>query len=63
MLHPSMNELLTKIDNRYLLVNIVAKRARDLADEAEREEIPLTEKPVKLALYDVMNDRIAPKTL
>lgn len=63
MLHPSMNELLTKIDNRYLLVNIVAKRARDLADEAEREEIPLTEKPVRLALYDVMNGRIAPKTL
>ena len=59
MLHPSMSELLTKIDNRYLLVNVTAKRARELAEEAEENEIALTEKPVKLALDDIMSGRIA----
>ena len=60
MLHPSMTELLTKVDNRYLLVNITAKRAREIADEAELLEIKLTEKPVKLALDDIMSGRIIP---
>lgn len=59
MLHPSMSELLTKIDNRYLLVNVTAKRARELAEEAEENEIALAEKPVKLALDDIMSGRIA----
>ena len=58
MLHPSMSELLTKIDNRYLLVNVTAKRARELAEDAEENEITLTEKPVKLALDDIMSGRI-----
>lgn len=58
MLHPSMSELLTKIDNRYLLVNVTAKRARELAEKAEENEITLTEKPVKLALDDIMSGRI-----
>ena len=60
MLHPSMTELLTKVDNRYLLVNITAKRAREIADVAELHEIKLTEKPVKLALDDIMSGRIIP---
>ena len=60
MLHPSLGELLKKIDNRYLLVNITAKRARDIAAEAEAEEIPLTEKPVRLALNDVLSGHIVP---
>ena len=58
MLHPSMSELLTKIDNRYLLVNVTAKRARELAEEAEEKEITLAEKPVKLALDYIMSGRI-----
>ena len=60
MLHPSMTELLTKVDNRYLLVNITAKRAREIADEAELHEIKLTEKPVKLALDDSLSGRLIP---
>lgn len=60
MLHPSMGELLKKVDNRYLLINVVAKRARDLAEEAERDEVPLVEKPVKMALNDVLTGRITP---
>lgn len=58
MLHPSMSELLEKVDNRYLLVNVAAKRARQIAEEAEMSEISLTEKPVKLALDDIVSGRI-----
>ncbi len=58
MLYPSMNELLEKVGNRYLLVNIAAKRARDIADEAEAYEGNLQEKPVKLALQEILADRV-----
>jgi len=58
MLYPSMNDLLKKVGNRYLLVNIAAKRARDIADEAEVNEVKLTEKPVRLALEDIMSDKV-----
>ena len=58
MLHPTMPELLEKVDNRYLLVNVAAKRARQIAEEAEMNEIKLTEKPVKMALDDIVSGRI-----
>ena len=58
MLYPSMSELLKKVDNRYMLVNLTAKRARDIAAAAEANETPLTEKPVKLALNDIMEGHI-----
>ena len=58
MLNPTMPELLEKVDNRYLLVNVAAKRARQIAEEAEMNEIKLTEKPVKMALDDIVSGRI-----
>lgn len=58
LLKPAMTDLLKKVDNRYLLVNLTAKRAREIADIAEANEVKLTEKPVTLALDDVINDRI-----
>ena len=60
MLEPTMSDLLKTIPNRYLLVNIAAKRARDIADAAEMAEEPLEDKPVKLALYDIIDHRIRP---
>lgn len=62
MLHPSMTELLEKVDNRYLLVNVAAKRARQIAEEAEINEVKLVEKPVKLALDDIVSGKIVNKT-
>ncbi len=59
MLYPSMHELLKKVGNRYLLVNIAAKRARDIAEDAESREVILNEKSVKLALTDILSGRIA----
>lgn len=63
MLYPSMSDLLKKIPNRYSLVNVAAKRARDIAAQAEEEnpESPVTaEKPVSIALDDIMSGRIVP---
>ena len=35
MLYPAMNKLTANVPNRYLLVNVVARRARQIAQQAE----------------------------
>lgn len=61
MLYPTLSQLAEKVGNRYLLVNVAARRAREIAIEAEEAGISLTEKPVKLALGDILSDRIVVK--
>lgn len=58
MLKPSMNELMAKVNNRYLLVNLAAQRARDLADESEETGERLPDKAVKLALDEIADGSI-----
>ena len=53
MLYPAMKDLLKQVPSRYLLVNVVARRARQIASEAEEQQISLTEKPVSLAIEEV----------
>lgn len=53
MLKPSMNELMKRVGNRYLLVNLAAQRARDIAQDAEANEEVLPDKAVKLALDEI----------
>ena len=53
MLYPPMSELLKHIPSRYLLVNVVARRARQIAIEAEANGIALEDKPVTLAIHEV----------
>lgn len=57
MLYPAMDKLNERVPNRYMLVNVVARRARQIAEAAE-EEGPLTEKPVTLAIYEVADGKI-----
>ncbi|MBR1781434.1 MAG: DNA-directed RNA polymerase subunit omega [Oscillospiraceae bacterium] len=57
VLYP-MNELLEHIESRYLLVNMVAHRARQISEEAEETEIPLEEKPVTIALEEVRSGQL-----
>lgn len=52
VLYP-MNEMLAHIESRYLLVNMVAHRAREISENAEKDEISLEEKPVTMALEEV----------
>lgn len=53
MLYPSMADLLKRIDSRYLLVNVVAHRAREVAEKAEETGDVLDKKPVTLALEEI----------
>lgn len=53
MLKPSMQELMKRVGNRYLLVNLAAQRARDIADQAEASGEQLPDKAVKLALDEI----------
>ena len=39
MLKPSMQELMKRVGNRYLLVNLAAQRARDIASRAALRRI------------------------
>ena len=58
MLYPAMNTLTKNVPNRYLLVNVVARRARQIAEDAELERIHLTEKPVTEAINEVADGEI-----
>ena len=53
LLYPPMNTLLSIVPSRYMLVNVVANRARKIASESEHSGVPLTEKPVSLAVQEV----------
>lgn len=50
MLRPAMSEILDRNQDCYAFVVAVAKRARDLADNAEGQHDILEGKPVKLAV-------------
>lgn len=58
MLYPAMNKLKSHIPNRYMLVNVVALRARQIADDAEEADVQLDEKPVTLAIHEVADGKI-----
>ena len=58
MLNPPMNELLEKVPSRYMLVNVVAQRARQIASEAEEAGEPLDDKPVSIAIREVAEGKL-----
>ena len=45
--------MLKNVDSRYLLVNVVAHRARQIAADAEAFQEELPEKPVTMAIREV----------
>ena len=53
MLYPSMSELLEKVNSRYLLVNVAARRARSISDRAEQNGCVLDKKPVSYAIEEI----------
>ena len=58
MLYPPVADLLKNVDSRYLLVNVVAHRARQIALEAETFQEELTDKPVTLAIREVAEGKL-----
>lgn len=58
MLYPAMNDLLAQIPSRYQLVNVVAHRAREIAQEAEEQGIALEDKPVSIAIEEIAEGKL-----
>ena len=58
MLYPAMNQLTAYVPNRYMMVNVVARRARQIAEDAEENFTKLEEKPVTLAIDEVALGKI-----
>ena len=58
MLYPAMNKLTSYVPNRYMLVNVVARRARQIAETAEELGERLDEKPVTLAINEVAEGKL-----
>ena len=53
MLYPPVADMLKNVESRYLLVNVVAHRARQIAAEAEALQEELEDKPVTIAIREV----------
>lgn len=63
MLYPPVADMLKNVDSRYLLVNVVAQRARQIAIQAEENQEELTEKPVTLAIREVAEGKLTAKMI
>lgn len=59
MLYPPAADLLKNVESRYLLVNLVAQRARQIASEAEELQEELPEKPVTMAIKEVARGELS----
>lgn len=59
MLEPSIDELQKKINSKYTLVTVSARRARDLQSEkSSLVESPISLKPVGVALEEILHDKL-----
>lgn len=58
MRYPSIDALLEKVDSKYKLAYISAKRAKSIQAEGTSLEHPLCKKPVGIALEEVLADKI-----
>ena len=59
MLYPPVADLLKNVESRYLLVNLVAQRARQIASEAEELQEELPEKPATMAIKEVARGELS----
>ena len=63
MLYPAMSKLNSYIPNRYMLVNVVARRARQISEAAEESDVKLSEKPVTLAIHEVADGKLDARSM
>lgn len=57
MLNPAIGKLIDEYDNRYRLVTDIAKSAREISAEAEKNEEILIEKPVSIAINKLASEK------
>lgn len=53
MKQPSLDILMSKVDSKYTLVKVVAKRARLIMEEAKHEDLAKGVKPVSISLEEI----------
>ena len=53
MLYPSLQSLLKQVNSRYLLVNIIARRSRDISNNYNDRDEFYNEKPVSRAIEEI----------
>ncbi|HHW00511.1 MAG TPA: DNA-directed RNA polymerase subunit omega [Clostridiaceae bacterium] len=58
MIEPSINSLLEKVDSRYTLVIVTAKRARQLVDGAGKVTASESDKPVTVAINEINEGKV-----
>ncbi|MCL6639541.1 MAG: DNA-directed RNA polymerase subunit omega [Firmicutes bacterium] len=58
MNQPSLDELMEKVDSRYTLVVVAAKRARMLTEKTGAEGGNPVAKPVTAALHEISRNKI-----
>ncbi|MDF2636066.1 MAG: DNA-directed polymerase subunit omega [Pelosinus sp.] len=59
MIYPSLDVLVTKVDSKYTLVVLAAKRAREIMDGATTLVDSKSNKQVTIALEEVAQDKIS----
>ena len=62
MLYPAIADLEKVTHSRYALVIITAKRARQLRESADANNVQLSDKPVKLAIEDIASGKVCCKS-
>lgn len=55
MFNPDLRGVLKNHLSRYSLVTATAKRAREISENAEENKIIMTEKPVSVALEEILD--------
>ncbi len=53
MIEPTIGELLEVVSNKYILVTLAAKRARELTEDASPLVPPHHDKPTTIALREI----------
>lgn len=53
--NPDLSGVLSNHLSRYSLVRATAKRAREISEEAEENDVILVEKPVSIAIDEIVN--------
>ncbi len=54
MFNPDLRDVLKNRTSRYSLVTAIAKRAREISSEAQENEEILNDKPVSIALDEII---------
>ena len=58
MNQPTLDELMEKVDSRYTLVVVAAKRARALTERGSAKVDGAASKPVTAALGEIAHDKV-----